>query len=106
MLCQSDGELEILSGTEHYNLRCDTGLEASEVLAYNWIFNGSFVHPSLNPGLSVLTNGDLHFEKILPFHFGIQCAFCTKPKSVNCFIMEVSTTAMWGWGQEPIFLIK
>ena len=69
-MCQSDGEVEILSGTEHYNLRCDTGLEASEVLAYNWIFNGSFVHPSLNPGLSVLTNGDLHFEKVLPAHFG------------------------------------
>ena len=70
MLCDSENEFEVLSGTEDYRLKCEVGLEASEVLAYNWIFNGSFVHPSLNPGLSVLTNGDLHFERVLPTHFG------------------------------------
>ena len=62
--------MEVLSGTKDYSLKCEVGLEQTEVLAYNWIFNGSFVHPSLNPGLSVQTNGDLRFEKILPSHFG------------------------------------
>ena len=70
VLCQPGSKVEVLSGTEDYSLKCEVDSEPSEVLAYNWIFNGSFVHPSLNPGLSVLTNGDLHFEKILPSHFG------------------------------------
>ena len=70
MLCQSESEVEVLSGTQDFSFKCEADFQPSQVLAYNWIFNGSFIHPSLNPGLSVLTNGDLHFEKVLPSHFG------------------------------------
>ena len=40
------------------------------VVSYNWLYNGSFIHPSLHPGLSVLTSGDLSFDTVQPHHAG------------------------------------
>ena len=61
---------EVLSETKSFQLKCDADFQNSNILTFNWVLNGSFVHPSLNPGLSVLSNGDLNFDRVLPSHKG------------------------------------
>ena len=62
---------EVLSETKGFKLKCEAEFSRfSDVVSFNWIYNGTFIHPSLNPGLSVLTNGDLNFDKIYPIHAG------------------------------------
>ena len=70
LLVISESREEVLSETKNFQLKCDANFENSNVLTFNWVLNGSFVHPSLNPGLSVLSNGDLNFDKVLPSHKG------------------------------------
>ena len=61
---------DVLSETKNFQLKCDARIQNFNVLNFNWILNGSYVHPSLNPGLTVLSNGDLNFDKVLPSHKG------------------------------------
>ena len=63
-------KVEVLTETPKFQLKCDADYQFSQVLTFNWIYNGTFIHPSLNPGLSVLTNGDLSFDKVLATHAG------------------------------------
>ena len=71
MFCESvRKEEEVLTGATEFQLECEADYLFSEVLAFNWIYNGSFIHPSLNPGLTVTTNGNLNFEEIFSTHNG------------------------------------
>ena len=71
MFCESvRKEEEVLTGATEFQLECEADYLFSEVLAFNWIYDGSFIHPSLNPGLTVTTNGDLNFEEIFSTHNG------------------------------------
>ena len=71
MFCESvRKEEEVLTGATEFQLECEADYLFSEVLAFNWIYNGTFIHPSLNPGLTVTTNGDLNFEEIFSTHNG------------------------------------
>ena len=62
---------EVTTGEKDFQLKCEADFSAREVVSFNWIFNGSFIHPSLNRDLSILNNGDLNFELTLPSHAGI-----------------------------------
>ena len=61
---------EVTTGVEGYSLKCQADFKFNQVQSFNWMFNGSFIHPSINKGLTVLTNGDLSFDSILPSHAG------------------------------------
>ena len=61
---------EVTTGVQGYSLKCQADFKFNQVQSFNWVFNGSFIHPSINKGLTVLTNGDLSFDSILPSHAG------------------------------------
>ena len=61
---------EVTTGEKNFQLKCEADIDTSEVVSFNWIFNGSFIHPTLNRDLSILNNGDLNFESTLPSHAG------------------------------------
>ena len=41
------------------------------VLSFDWLYNGTLVHPSLNPGLTVLTDGALQLATVRQHHGGL-----------------------------------
>ena len=73
--CQKSVEVtrvEVLSDTKDYQIPCNAMFKFNQVYSFNWLFNGTFIHPSLNPGVTVLTDGSLNIDKILPTHTGIK----------------------------------
>ena len=64
--------VEVLSGTKDFQIPCNANFKFNRVYSFNWVFNGTFIHPSLNPGVTVLTDGSLNIDTVLHTHTGTQ----------------------------------
>ena len=61
---------EVLAETQDYQIPCNAQFRFNQVYSFNWLFNGTFIHPSLNPGVTVLTDGSLNIDSVQPAHTG------------------------------------
>ena len=64
--------VEVLAGAMDFQIPCNAKFKFNQVYSFNWLFNGTFIHPSLNPGVKVLTDGSLNIDKVLHTHTGRQ----------------------------------
>ena len=62
--------VEVLSGAKDFQIPCNAKFKFNQVYSFNWLFNGTFIHPSLNPGVTVLTDGSLNIDTVLHTHTG------------------------------------
>ena len=62
--------VEVLTEAKDYQIPCKARFTFNQVYSFNWLFNGTFIHPSLNPGVTVLTDGSLNIDTVLPAHTG------------------------------------
>ena len=62
--------VEVLAESKDYQIPCNAKFRFNQVYSFNWLFNGTFIHPSLNPGVTVLTDGSLNIDSVQPFHTG------------------------------------
>ena len=62
--------VEVLSGAKDFQIPCNADFKFDQVYSFNWLFNGTFIHPSLNPGVTVLTDGSLNIDTVLHTHTG------------------------------------
>ena len=61
---------EVLAESQDYQIPCNAKFSFNQVYSFNWLFNGTFIHPSLNPGVTVLTDGSLNIDSVQPAHTG------------------------------------
>ena len=62
--------VEVLSDGKDFQIPCKASFTFNQVHSFNWLFNGTFIHPSLNPGVTVLTDGSLNIDSVQPDHTG------------------------------------
>ena len=62
--------VEVLTEAKDYQIPCKARFTFNQVYSFNWLFNGTFIHPSLNPGVTVLTDGSLNIDTVHPAHTG------------------------------------
>ena len=62
--------VEVLSESKDFQIPCKAKFKFNQVYSFNWLFNGTFIHPSLNPGVTVLTDGSLNIDTVQPAHTG------------------------------------
>ena len=62
--------VEVLSEAKDFQIPCKAKFTFNQVYSFNWLFNGTFINPSLNPGVTVLTDGSLNIDNVHPAHTG------------------------------------
>lgn len=76
-IIESLPEVEVLSEAKDFQIPCKADFVFNQVYSFNWLFNGTFIHPSLNPGVTILTDGSLNIDKVQPTHTGGYICYVT-----------------------------
>ena len=76
--------VEVLADSHQFQIPCKAQFQFNQVYSFNWLFNGTFIHPSLNPGVTVLTDGALNIDSVQPSHTGRYTEFDSNIKNARC----------------------